>query len=324
LASSELTRPIPLALLGVGRWGRRILQTLSSIADFRLIRVFSRNPQTRTLVPEDCRVEEDWRAVCRADDVDGVVVVTPPALHAAMVKEALGARKAVFVEKPFTLSVPDAESLLDLARHQGAVLHVDHVDLRNPAWETAKIELGRMGQVVSIDAVFGSAGPPNADVAPRWDWGPHPLALCVDLLGAPERIAARRLSFEGSREGVIETVQIDLGWSGKQTAQIVTGNGLATRQRRCLVRTSLGSLLYDDRAPDKIVRQDRDGILPGRAIFVGGEPPLTRALRRFAAAIRTPELEWSDGELSLQVITALAQVDRDLGSDVHEFPAPRG
>jgi predicted dehydrogenase len=313
LASSEPTAPIPLALLGVGRWGRRILHTLESIADVRLIRVFSRNPQTRMLVPEGCTVEEDWRAVCRADDVDGVLVVTPPAQHASMVKEALGARKAVFVEKPFTLSVPDAENLLDLARHQGVVLHVDHVDLRNPAWETAKIELGRMGPVVSIDAVFGSAGPPNAVVAPRWDWGPHPIALCVDLLGAPERIAAHHLLFEDSGAGLVETIQMDLGWSGNRAAQIVTGNGLATHQRRCLVRTPVASLLYDDRAPDKLVRQDREGRFPGHAIPVSAEPPLTRALRRFAAAIRAPELEWSDAELSLQVVAALAQVDRELG-----------
>jgi predicted dehydrogenase len=328
---STAAGPVRVALLGVGRWGRRILGAIASISELRVTRVLSRNPETRALVPDGCQVQESCATICAADDVDGVIVASPPALHAPMVRCALEAGKAVFVEKPFTLTVADAEELVGLSRRLNAVLHVDHIDLRNSAWAAAQRELERLGPAQSLQARFGSAGPPNADIAPRWDWAPHPIALACDLFGRPTRIAARQLELVVSDAGVVEVIELELAFSHGRTAHIVTGNGLVDKERRCTLRTRDASLVYDDHAPQKLLRRDASHV---RALSVDPERPLTRALRRFASAVRTATEaradaqaragvpDQADGDLAVIVVATLAAVDRQLGVVAPRAPLP--
>jgi predicted dehydrogenase len=52
-----------------------------------------------------------WSELMALSELDAVAIGTPPATHAALVQAALDAQKHVFVEKPLTLEVADAEWL---------------------------------------------------------------------------------------------------------------------------------------------------------------------------------------------------------------------
>jgi predicted dehydrogenase len=57
----------------------------------------------------------------------------PTAHHAAVTTSLLSAGVDVLVEKPFTASLEEADALIHLARHQGRVLQVGHLERFNPA-----------------------------------------------------------------------------------------------------------------------------------------------------------------------------------------------
>ncbi|MCW3816366.1 Gfo/Idh/MocA family oxidoreductase [Micromonospora sp. DR5-3] len=74
----------------------------------------------------------DWRALVTADDVDVVVVATPPAGHAETTLAALRAGRHVFCEKPLAITADEAVAIRDAVAATGRVLVVDHVLRYNP------------------------------------------------------------------------------------------------------------------------------------------------------------------------------------------------
>jgi predicted dehydrogenase len=80
----------------------------------------------------DVRPVDGWRQLLDDPTVDALVVASPPATHAEIVRAALQARRHVFCEKPLATSVAEARDLAELADEQQRVLVVDHVLRYNP------------------------------------------------------------------------------------------------------------------------------------------------------------------------------------------------
>jgi predicted dehydrogenase len=75
--------------------------------------------------------------------VGAASVCVPTSGHAATASEALGAGLDVLVEKPLAATVAEADALIALAREQGRVLQVGHLERFNPAVEAAARGLNR-------------------------------------------------------------------------------------------------------------------------------------------------------------------------------------
>jgi len=67
-------------------------------------------------------VERDWRDLIKRDDVDAVIVSTPPSLHAEMTIAALRAGKHVICEKPLARTVKECAAMVAAARESGRFL----------------------------------------------------------------------------------------------------------------------------------------------------------------------------------------------------------
>ena len=94
----------------------------------------------------------------KTNDLDGIIVATPPALHAEMTLAAVDRGLPVLVEKPLTLDVGEAKAVLDRALSKGAIVLVDHIHLYSAAWETLKREGVRLGPIRTIAAKAGRWG----------------------------------------------------------------------------------------------------------------------------------------------------------------------
>jgi hypothetical protein len=92
-----------LGLVGAGRWGKVFINTLAGMEGVRLAGLASSNPQSRSLVPPDCRVMPEWRDLIQMKNLAGLIVATPPHTHAEITLAAIRAGLPVLVEKPLTL-----------------------------------------------------------------------------------------------------------------------------------------------------------------------------------------------------------------------------
>ncbi|MEE3149941.1 MAG: Gfo/Idh/MocA family oxidoreductase, partial [Candidatus Neomarinimicrobiota bacterium] len=66
-------------------------------------------------------------------DCDAVTIVTPTDTHFNVASDCLTAGKHVFIEKPITKSVAEAEQLLTLANTNEVLIQVGHIERLNPA-----------------------------------------------------------------------------------------------------------------------------------------------------------------------------------------------
>ena len=117
-----------LAVIGGGDWGKNLirdfhqLNVLHSICDINT----DLQKQYHNQYP-DVKVTGDFRSILDNQDITQVVIALPAELHYKFSKQALIHNKDVFLEKPMTLNLADAEELVQLAKENGRVLMVGHI-----------------------------------------------------------------------------------------------------------------------------------------------------------------------------------------------------
>lgn len=114
------------AIVGLGWWGRNLVD---AVQHSEVIRFTTAHTRTAATVSDFCRERglrwtDNLDSILHDPAIDAVVFATPHSLHAEQIRRAAVAGKAVFVEKPFTLSVTDAKAAIDAADKAGIVLAV--------------------------------------------------------------------------------------------------------------------------------------------------------------------------------------------------------
>jgi scyllo-inositol 2-dehydrogenase (NADP+) len=131
------------------------------------------------------------------ESIQLVIVNTPNATHFEFAKKALEAGKHVVIEKPFTIEIPEAEALIELAKKQNRVLSVYH----NRRWDsdflTVKKVIGQqlLGDVVEAEIHFDrykmELSPklhketPGPGTGAFYDLGSHLVDQAIQLFGMP-------------------------------------------------------------------------------------------------------------------------------------------
>lgn len=94
-------------------------------------------------------IETDWRKVIERDDVDIIDISVPTNLHHEIAVAAAKAGKHIFCEKPFAMSVAEAEEMVAAAEEAGVVHYLNHNYRRAPAVQLAKqmIDDGTIGDI---------------------------------------------------------------------------------------------------------------------------------------------------------------------------------
>ena len=107
---------LKIGVIGAGAWGRNHVRTVAGLAEGELTAVCDTDAKIRERVARQypgTLVTADVAALLGA--VDAVIVASPATTHAAVARQALEAGKPVLVEKPFALSVRDAEAVAKLS-----------------------------------------------------------------------------------------------------------------------------------------------------------------------------------------------------------------
>jgi predicted dehydrogenase len=137
---------IRLGFLGCGRHGERYLRHAThDVTTAQPVALWRRDrARAQTLARTyGVRVAASAQELVERDDVDAVVVLTPPALHRDEVLRIARAGKPVLVEKPVTANLAQAQQLMEAA---AAVPVMVAQTLRyNPALRAIRGRLGELG-----------------------------------------------------------------------------------------------------------------------------------------------------------------------------------
>jgi len=118
-------------VIGVGHLGRFHAQKYVSIDGVKLIGVYDLNPERAKLVAEECNTTVYNTIEELLNNVDVVSVATPATTHFEVARQVLEAGVHCLVEKPFTRTVEEAETLIKLSSSKKLVLQVGHLERFN-------------------------------------------------------------------------------------------------------------------------------------------------------------------------------------------------
>jgi predicted dehydrogenase len=117
---------VRVAVVGVAGIGQAHLFAVPAVDGLTLAGVCDLDPERASRAANDHQtiVFSRFSTLCTSGEVDAVVIATPPATHAALVREALDAGLHVYCEKPFTPVAADGYELAQHAERAGLVLQV--------------------------------------------------------------------------------------------------------------------------------------------------------------------------------------------------------
>jgi predicted dehydrogenase len=102
----------------------------------------------------------DWRSVVTRDDIDAVLICTPPHIHADISIAAMRHGKHVFCEKPLCRTVEEAEAIIQVVRESGRVFKCAFNHRFHPAVREAKrlADQGDLGRLLFSRCRYGYVG----------------------------------------------------------------------------------------------------------------------------------------------------------------------
>lgn len=253
LPQSRRTR---IGVVGYGYWGSKHVRVLSSLRDVHVTVVDTvghRLAEAAAQYPA-ARLADSLQDTL--DDLDAVLIATPPASHAPLALQALRGGKHALVEKPLATSVEDAELLVETARRQNVLLMTGHTFEYNPAVRKLReiVQSGSIGRILYIDTQRLSLGRYQSDVNVIWDLAPHDISIVSYLL---DEIPALTTVWAQRNVGVhhADVAYLQLDFERARTRAVVHVSWLSPNKvRKVTVVGEHKMVTYDDLSDTERIR----------------------------------------------------------------------
>ncbi|MDW8058255.1 MAG: Gfo/Idh/MocA family oxidoreductase [Bacteroidia bacterium] len=324
-----------VALLGVGRWGERLLRVLDElkVVGWVYTRSLAKHQNLQALYPHlrwTEKLEEVWKEpLCRA-----VVIATPAPTHPELIEAALQAGKDVFCEKPIAFSVAQLHRLIGLAEERGLILMGGHILHYHPAIEAIQslLSRGALGKLLSIHSERTAAGRfPLAEDA-LWGLAIHDLGVFLYILDqVPSK--SRAYAQDSLTPTKPESIHIHLEFPSGVRGQIFTSWLYPERRRKISLIGTEGMVVFSDESkptltfyPHRVRWQN--GQEPRVEWAAQGEPiplpekePLRVEIEDFIEAIQKRRAPRTAAQALLPTIALAEKLHRTLFPEV-ETPRP--
>jgi predicted dehydrogenase len=202
---------IHAAIVGLGRWGRNLVEASSGHARLRIVRAVEPDIDgARGFCAEhDLDLTDNLDEVLKDSAIDAVLLATPHSLHPAQVLACAAARRHVFCEKPLALTHADAARMFDACRKAGVVLAVGHNRRFWPSMRALRdvVASGELGAILHIEGHNSNEN--SQSIRAGWRLSPeespgggltgaglHVLDAFVSLVGPVRRVYAQLHSHE--------------------------------------------------------------------------------------------------------------------------------
>ena len=124
---------INIAVIGVGHLGKHHVEHFHTIRQANLVGVYDIDKNRSERISTLYGIQNFDNIDLLLNEVDAVSIVTPTPEHKSVAIKCIEKQKHVFIEKPITSTVSEADELINLARKQKTLIQVGHIERLNPA-----------------------------------------------------------------------------------------------------------------------------------------------------------------------------------------------
>ena len=273
-----ITSGFRVGVIGAGYWGSKHVRAMRSVAAVGDVTVIDSSPDRLAAIARSVPGVACRRSLEDAlDDIDGLVVATPPSTHAPIALKAISAGKHVLVEKPLAPSVHDARAIVEAAEDVGVKLLVGHTfEYHAAVWRLRDmIRAGDLGQLYYLDTARLNMGLYQHDVNVLWDLAPHDVSILNYVLGSQPT----RVECWGSRHAhrrLEDVVHLRLQYESPHVEANIHVSWLHPRKTRLV--TAVGSeqmVVFDDLAEERIRVHNKGVVQPEEDDDDLTQPPMS-------------------------------------------------
>jgi predicted dehydrogenase len=237
-----MNAPARVGVLGCGVISRQYAENAKAFDSFELVACADLDEAQAQALAEAHGLPAVSVAELVADSsIDIVLNLTPPAVHATVIRGALAAGKHVYTEKPLATDAVEAAALVDEADRAGLRLACAPDIFLGGPYQAARrlIDAGAIGEPLAVSAAMLVSGQeswhPNPDIffadgaGPLLDMGPYYVSAIVALLGPVRRVAG--FTATRTRERTIEIgpragERFEVGTPSHTTASMELASGV--------------------------------------------------------------------------------------------------
>jgi len=324
---------VTVAVVGAGGWGKNLVRNFAGLPNSRLKTICDLNEQLlakQQAAWPDVGTTTSFADVLADAEIDAVVVATTASTHFDLARQALEAGKHVYVEKPMTLAVEDAEALVAAADTAGLTLMVGHLLEYHPCVLKLKelIDAGELGRLYYAYMHRLNLGVVRKDENAWWSLAPHDVSVALFLLGAePATVTSQGQAY--LRQGVEDVVFTQLKFADGRMVNIHVSWLDPHKMRKITLVGTDRMVTFDDmEATEKIRVYDKAANVKAGSVdyadaitlrqgdikipFVKGDEPLRIECQHFIDCVANGRTPRSDGRDGLRVVRVLDAATRSL------------
>jgi predicted dehydrogenase len=229
-------QPIRAAIVGLGRWGRNLVEASSGHERLKIVRAVEPELENARGFCTEHHLEltGNLDAVLADPSIGAVLLATPHSLHPAQVVACAAARKHVFCEKPLALRRADAARMFDACRKARVTLAVGHNRRFWPSMAALRdvVASGELGGILHIEGHNSNEN--SQSITSGWRLSPeespgggltgaglHVLDAFVSLLGPVRRVYAQLNSREQGPPP-LDTAMLAIDFANGATGTLAT------------------------------------------------------------------------------------------------------
>ena len=231
-----------LGIIGIGNWGKNLVRELSKIhcikkcssnGNLKNIRWLKKNYPSIQYVSDSKEIFAD-------KEINAIIIATPINTHYKLVKKALLSKKHVFVEKPISTNLSEAEELIEIAKKNNLLLFVGHIFIFNEIFKKL-IQISNKENITHLNFLWNKFGTFDEDIF--LNLVSHDLSIILALFGKPKKIKLI------NKFGVIskcDVVTLILELPNKKTCQIHVNRCSSHKQKHVTIFTQKNIYIWDD------------------------------------------------------------------------------
>jgi predicted dehydrogenase/nucleoside-diphosphate-sugar epimerase len=211
------TMPVDVALIGCGKMGVHHAKAIKAHGAGRIVALADPSGDRSKLdglVAKDVPFFDSASDMLKAIKPTVVHIATPPATHAELAKLCLSHGAHVYVEKPFTLRLADADAVIEAAQKAGRSVCAGHQLLYEAPARALTAALPLIGRVVHVESYFSfktvrKSNDGRSLMSPidqLLDILPHPVYTLLDALGGVAGTVPQLQSLYVRPEGEVHAI----------------------------------------------------------------------------------------------------------------------
>ena len=324
---------VTIGVIGFGYWGPNIVRNFLPIENVEVVAICDLSKSALMRAKKGypaLKTVSNPNDILTSKEIDAVAIVTPVYTHFELAKKALENGKHLFIEKPFTSNVSEAETLIELAEKKNLIIMVDHTFLFTSAVKKIKelTDNNILGELYYYDSTRVNLGLFQHDINVVWDLAPHDFSI-MDYVINEKPTALLATGAEHFGTDLEDVAYVTVFFDNNLIAHFNVNWLSPVKIRSTIIGGEKKMLLWNDLEADEKIKiydkgvnvESNEGLYNLLVEYRSGDIQVPRidhieALKLeaeyFVNCILNNEIPFNDGYAGLRIVRMLEATDKSL------------